>query len=90
MHTLEQLETKQVGLRMPVYLLKEIDELLEDFEINRSTFINEAVKSMLKKQKEKRVHQRLDEAMSEVGQMLRGEIPKISARDTLLEMKNEA
>lgn len=86
MHTLEQLETKQVGLRMPVYLLKEIDELLENFEINRSTFINEAVKSMLQKQKEERVYQRLDEAMSEVGQMLRGEIPKMDARSLLDEL----
>ncbi|SMN15890.1 hypothetical protein CRYPA_1851 [uncultured Candidatus Thioglobus sp.] len=52
MHSLKQLETKQIGFRMPTYLVEEIDELTKGFDINRSTFIVEAIRRALKEQKD--------------------------------------
>jgi metal-responsive CopG/Arc/MetJ family transcriptional regulator len=89
MHSLEQLETKQIGFRMPTYLVEEIDELTKGFDINRSTFIVEAIRKELKEQKEARFYAGLGEAMVEAKMMMDGKIPKTSLKDLIAELKDE-
>ena len=52
MNTLSSLEKQQVGLRVPKYLLDEIDEFTKTFSVNRSEVIIEAIKSYVEAQKE--------------------------------------
>ena len=52
MNTLSSLEKQQVGLRVPKYLLDEIDEFTKTFSVNRSEVIIEAIKSYVDAQKE--------------------------------------
>ena len=89
MHAMQKIQTQQVGLRLPTYLVDEVDEFIKDFNVNRTTFIAEAISNFLKQQKEKEVHARLGKAMQEVRLMMDGKIPAISARDTIEELKDE-
>lgn len=88
MHSLKQLETKQIGFRMPTYLVEEIDELTKGFDINRSTFIVEAIRKELKAQKQAKFYEGLGEAMVETRMMIDGDLPKLYARDFINELKN--
>jgi metal-responsive CopG/Arc/MetJ family transcriptional regulator len=56
MHSLEKLKSKQIGFRMPIYLIEEIDELTRYSDVNRSAFIIEAVKKALKEHKESNLY----------------------------------
>lgn len=89
MHTIAELEKQQVGLRMPTYLLNELDELTSEYNVNRSDILIEATKSYIESIKEEKVYQRLGEAMGEVKLMIDGKIPTLSARDHIKELKNE-
>ncbi len=89
MHSIAELEKQQVGLRMPTYLLNDIDELIGEYQVNRSEFLIEATKSYIALMKEEAVYQRLGEALGEVKLMVDGKIPTISARDTIEAMKAE-
>ena len=53
MHTLSQLEKQQVGLRLPKYLVDEIDAFTKQFSLNRTEIITEAINTYVKEQKEK-------------------------------------
>ncbi|MDC9726778.1 MAG: hypothetical protein PSN35_02940 [Candidatus Thioglobus sp.] len=88
MHTVKELEKQQVGLRMPAYLLNEIDELTKKYKVNRSEILIEAAKSYIDSVAERDVHQRLHSALKEVKLMSAGETPSISARDTIKELKD--
>ena len=48
---LEKLQTQQVGLRLATHLVEEIDDLIKDFNLNRTSFIAEAIKECIAKQK---------------------------------------
>ncbi|SFV87773.1 hypothetical protein MNB_SUP05-SYMBIONT-5-536 [hydrothermal vent metagenome] len=71
---------------MPTYLLEEVDELTKDYNVNRSTYITEAIKAFNKQQKEDQFYEGLGEAMQEVKLMIDGKIPKISAQSLLDEI----
>ncbi len=88
MHTLKQLETKQIGLRLSTHLVEEIDELIEDFNINRTTFIKAAIKNFIQTQKEAKLYDGLDEAMAQVKMMVDGELPKVTLEETINELRN--
>ncbi len=60
MHALNQLEKQQVGLRLPRYLVEEMDELTREFAINRTDIICEAVSSYLAQQREARFYEQFD------------------------------
>ena len=83
---MQKIQTQQVGLRLPTYLVDEVDEFIKDFNVSRTTFIAEAISNFLKQQKEKEVHARLGEAMQEVRLMMDGKIPTKSARSLLDEI----
>ncbi|MBW5291356.1 MAG: hypothetical protein Rsou_0055 [Candidatus Ruthia sp. Asou_11_S2] len=89
MHSLKQIEKQQVGLRLPTYLVKEMDELTSDYDINRSTFIAEAIQSFIKEQKEKIFYEGLEQAVKEMKMMMDGKLPKTTLTDLIIELKNE-
>ena len=51
MHSISQLEKQQVGLRLPKYLIEEIDAFTNQFSINRTDVIIEAISSYIAEQK---------------------------------------
>ena len=51
MHSISQLEKQQVGLRLPKYLVEEIDAFTNQFSINRTDVIIEAIASYISEQK---------------------------------------
>jgi len=52
MHNLVELKKEQIGLRLPKYLINDIDAFTKSFSINRTDIIVEAIKSYIAEQKE--------------------------------------
>ena len=52
MHTTNKLEKQQVGLRLPKYMIDDMDELAEMYSLNRTDIITEALRSYITVQKE--------------------------------------
>ncbi|WP_201352019.1 ribbon-helix-helix domain-containing protein [Hydrogenimonas urashimensis] len=73
MHSLKELEKQQVGLRLPKYLIDEIDELTAKFSLNRTEVIIEAVKSYVEAQKEELFYEEFDNASKELKKVLKKE-----------------
>jgi metal-responsive CopG/Arc/MetJ family transcriptional regulator len=88
MHSLEKLQTQQVGLRLATHLVEEIDDLIKDYNINRTSFIAESIKEYIKKQKAEKTYQRIDESLFEVKQMIDGKIPETTLEDLIDELEN--
>ncbi|CAB5494843.1 hypothetical protein THERMOT_182 [Bathymodiolus thermophilus thioautotrophic gill symbiont] len=86
MHSIRELETQQVKLNIPTYLLNDIDEITGEHEVDRSEVLIEAAKSYVALIVEQDVHERFYEALQEVGQMREGKIPKTSAISLLDEL----
>ena len=53
MYNLQQLEKQQIGLRLPKYLIDEIDEFTKQFSVNRTDIVIEALRGYIEEQKEK-------------------------------------
>lgn len=53
MYDLQQLEKQQIGLRLPKYLIDEIDEFTKQFSVNRTDIVIEALRAYIEEQKEK-------------------------------------
>jgi len=70
MHTLLQLEKQQVGLRLPKYLLDEIDEFTKQYSLNRTDIIVEALKSYVNEQKSKIYYDQFDASVKELQTVL--------------------
>ena len=51
MHNLIELKKEQIGLRLPKYLINDIDTFTKSFAINRTDIIVEAIKSYISEQK---------------------------------------
>ncbi|WP_225879323.1 hypothetical protein [Isorropodon fossajaponicum symbiont] len=67
-----------------------MDELTSDYDINRSTFIAEAIQSFIKEQKEKIFYGGLEQAVKEMKMMMMdGKLPKTTLTDLIIELKNE-
>ena len=66
MHSIEQLEKQQVGLRLPKYLIDEIDEFTQKFSVNRTDIIMEAIKSYVSEQKSKLFYDSFEDAAKEL------------------------
>ncbi|SHA08069.1 hypothetical protein BTHERMOSOX_864 [Bathymodiolus thermophilus thioautotrophic gill symbiont] len=86
MHSIPELETQQVNLNIPTYLLNDIDEITEKYKVDRSEVLIEAAKSYVASIVEQDVHERLYKAFQEVRQMREGKTPKTSARSLLDEL----
>lgn len=87
MNDLASLEKQQVGLRVPKYLLDEIDEFTKNFSVNRSEIIIEAIKSYVEEQKANMFYKEFDEACIELKEELSKN--KTTSKDTLEDLINE-
>jgi len=72
MHTIDQLEKQQVGLRLPKYLVEEIDSFTKQYNINRTDIIIEAIRSYINEQKTKDLYRNFDNACKELNLVISG------------------
>jgi len=72
MHTLAQLEKQQVGLRLPKYLIEELDQFTETFSLNRTDIITEALRAYIATQKEKLYYDGVRQGARELKEALTG------------------
>jgi len=66
MHNLVKLQKQQVGLRLPQYLIDDIDEFTKTFSLNRSEIIIEAIKSYINEQKVNNFYNQFDDSCKEL------------------------
>jgi len=71
MYALNQLEKQQVGLRLPKYLIDEIDEITKEYSLNRSEIITESIKSFISEQKNKKVYESFEQSSKEMREILK-------------------
>jgi hypothetical protein len=89
MHNLSQLKKQQVGLRLPKYLIDEIDELTGQFSLNRTDIVIEAIKSYLAEQKSKMLYASFDESCKELKSIMNGDMPQTTLRDLIDELETD-
>ena len=85
MHTLTQLEKQQVGLRLPRYLIEEIDQFTETFSINRTDIITEALRAYIASQKEKIYYDGFRQGARELKEALNGSAHQAQTLDGLID-----
>jgi len=66
MHNLSQLQKQQVGLRLPKYLIEEIDSFTKEYALNRTEIITEAIVSYIQEQKSKKLYKEFETATKEL------------------------
>ncbi len=74
MHSISQLEKQQVGLRLPKYLIEEIDAFTEEYAVNRTDIIMEAIKSYIQREKENRVYKSIEEGFAQIRDIQEGKL----------------
>jgi len=79
MYSLQQLEKQQIGLRLPQYLIDDIDEFTQEFSVNRTDIIMEALRSYIEEQKEKFAYEK--ELLSRVSDIKEGEVKPLSREE---------
>ncbi len=70
MHSLEQLQKQQVGLRLPVYLVEQIDEFTKEYNLNRTDIIIESIKSYIAEQEAQAFYKNFDRGCKELKEIL--------------------
>lgn len=88
MNDLASLEKQQVGLRVPKYLLDEIDEFTKNFSVNRSEVIIEAIKSYIEEQKANIFYSEFDEAAVELNNTIKSKKQKNTLEDLIDELED--
>lgn len=88
MNNLLSLEKQQVGLRVPKYLLDEIDEFTKTFSVNRSEVIIEAIKSYVEVQKENMFYCEFEDSVKELKQTISSKNKKDTLEDLINELEN--
>lgn len=88
MYTLAQLEKQQIGLRIPQYLIQEIDELTKQFAINRTDIVIEALRSYINEQKSRIFYEKFDKSIKEVKLMRDRKLPETTLGDLINELDN--
>jgi hypothetical protein len=71
MYALHQLEKQQVGLRLPKYLIEEIDAFTKEYALNRSELITESIKAFIQAQKERKLYDSFDDSCKELQGILK-------------------
>jgi predicted DNA-binding protein len=89
MHNLSQLEKQQVGLRLPKYIIDELDELTKQFSLNRTDIVTEAIKSYIADQKSKLFYESFDTSCQELKTMLDGNLPQTTLRELIDELETD-
>ena len=87
MHSLAQLQKQQVGLRLPVYLVEQIDEFTKEYNLNRTDIIIESIKSYIEKQEAQKLYDEFDMACKELKEVLDdpNKADKLQTLDELLD-----
>ena len=87
MHSLEKLQKQQVGLRLPMYWIEQIDEYTKEYNLNRTDIIIESIKSYIEKQEEQKFYNEFDSACKELKKALDkpSEVEKLQTLDELLD-----
>ena len=75
MYSLQQLEKQQIGLKIPQYLIEEIDNFTKQFTINRTDIIIEALRSYISEQKEHLLYEQ--ELLNRVNEVKVGKVKPI-------------
>lgn len=88
MHSLAQLQKQQVGLRLPVYLVEQIDEFTKEYNLNRTDIIIESIKSYIEKQEAQKLYDEFDSACKELKEVL-DDPKKVDDLQTLDELLDE-
>ena len=88
MRDLVSLEKQQVGLRVPKYLLDEVDEFTKMFSVNRSEVIIEAIKSYVEEQRVNIFYKEFDEACVELKQIIKSKKQTDTLEDLINELEN--
>ncbi len=70
MHSIDKLEKQQIGLRLPKYLVEEIDEFTKNYAINRTDIIIEAIKSYISEQKAQKFYDDFDASCKELKNLI--------------------
>ncbi len=89
MHKLSQLEKQQVGLRLPKYLVEEIDEFTKMFSVNRTDVIIEAIKSYISEQKAEMLYEGFDRSCKEAKEMMEGRKKETMLQDLIDELETD-
>jgi hypothetical protein len=88
MYSLSQLEKQQIGLRLPKYLIDEVDSFTKEYAVNRTDIVIEALKSYLQEQKIQKLYENLDKSAKEAKQIIDGELPENSLQDLIDDLQN--
>ncbi len=88
MNSLSSLEKQQVGLRVPKYLLDEIDEFTTNYSVNRSEVIIEAIKSYVEIQKENIFYDEFKNSVQELKDTIESKNKKDTLEDLINELEN--
>ena len=70
MLSIDKFEKQQVGLRLPKYLIEEIDEITKEYSLNRSEIITESIKAFINEQKTKKLYDNFDNSSKELKEVL--------------------
>ncbi len=90
MYTLAQLEKQQVGLRLPKYLVDDIEEFTKKFSVNRTDIIVEAIKSYIQAQNEDFFYSQFDKSCKEVKAMIDGDMEENSLSGLIDELEADS
>ena len=71
MHSLVELQKQQIGLRLPKYLVDEIDALTKKYNLNRTDIIIESIRSYIQNQKEQEFYDDFDKSCKELKELLK-------------------
>ncbi len=88
MHSIIQLEKQQIGLRLPKYLIDEVDSFTQEFAVNRTDIVIEALRAYLTEQKAKLFYESLATSTKEVKQIINGELEESNLGDLIDELEN--
>ena len=86
MHNIEKLERQQVGLRLPKYLVDDIDEFTKAYDLNRTDIIIEAIRSYISVQKVQIFYENFDLSAKELKNIIENrEIDTLQTLDGLID-----
>ena len=83
MYSVTQLEKQQIGLRLPKYLIDEVDSFTHEFAVNRTDIVIEALRSYLAEQKAKLFYESFTTSTKEAKQMMDGALEESSLGDLI-------
>ena len=90
MYTLAQLEKQQVGLRIPKYLVDDIEEFTKKFSVNRTDIIVEAIKSYIQIQNEDLFYSNFDKSCNEATTIIGGGMEENSLSGLIDELEADS